>query len=477
MISRKTFTLILIFIAFIASIYAPFKILSLPVTLNISTSPYNTLWNGTSEFYNTLIDRGYKVYMVTSLNDIDRIITNNDSIVYIVIAPDKPFTPIEVEKLIEIASRAKRVSFLIADESVTSNTLLNRLFNLSIPGIVLRDPLSPYGPLYPVVKCSINGTTYTLLLNIASYIDIHNVSGGFEILCRFNSKPVIIYCTRDWYDGVILSDSSIFINQFFNEKYLNESIPSRYTPIDNKRFALDIVELLTRGDRDCKILIDCYHYRVLDINSLMNLPIPPIGLILSLLATMVIRFLDTLYLSLLGELPLTIKIPILLAILLLSYSLLRRVGGICGYDEGIYRHSRVSVLCEVELPEKRIYNVKHLSKRDTIELLASLYTILCKVASKELSIDFTRVDDGKVRDRIRLIFGKDSVRVLKTLYTLRKIYEYHTGKRRIIWPPIVFWRRTLSKLILNSEMILKVMGTTILGKSGVKGVEYKLRKI
>lgn len=477
MISRKTFTLLLIFIAFIASIYAPFKILSLPITLHVSTSPYNTLWNGTSEFYSTLVDRGYKVYMVTSLNDIDKIITGNDSIVYIVIAPDKPFTLKEAEKLVKIASKARRVSFLVADESITSNTLLNRLFNVSISGIVLRDPLSPYGPLHPVVKCSINDTTYTLLLNIASYININDVNGEFEILCRFNGKPVIIYATRDWYDGVVLSDSSIFINQFFNERYLNESIPSRYTPIDNKRFALDVVELLTHGSRDCKILIDCYHYKVLNVNNLVNLPIPPIGLVLSLLATMAIRFLDTLYLSLLEELPLAIKIPILLTILLLSYFILRRVGGVFGYDESIYRYSRVSVLYEVELPERRIYDIKRLSKRDAIELLASLYTVICRVASKELNVDFTRIDDDRIKSKIKLIFGKDTIRILKTLYTLRKIYEYHTGRRRIIWPPIIFWRRTLSKLILNSEMILEVMGTTILGKSGVKGVEYKLRKI
>ena len=210
MIGKKAFTALLVLSAFVASIYSPIKILPLTLPMRTSTSPYNTLWNGTSEFYKALVDEGYEVHTVNSLNDIDRLITINDSILYIVIAPDIPFTQVEVERLLNTLSKVRELAFLIADENITSNALLSQLFNISVTGIVLKDKNSPYGPLYPIITCKLNNTEYVIVLNIASYIIIES-SKGKDILSKLNDKPVIVYCFTKKYKGIVIADSSIFI--------------------------------------------------------------------------------------------------------------------------------------------------------------------------------------------------------------------------------------------------------------------------
>jgi len=477
MIGKKAFTALLILAAFVASIYAPIKILPIKFSARTSTSPFNTGWNGTSEFYNTLISEGYDVYTLNSMDDLDHLIATNDTVLYLVIAPDIPFSFTDVDKLLSILNRASHVSFLIADENVTSNALLSRLFHSSISGLILRDPKSPYGLEHPIVECELNGTVYTLVLNVASYILLHSSREQTKVLCKYDDKPIVAYFELEKYHGIVVSDSSIFINQFFEEEYLNKSIPKRYTPIDNSRFALALVRLLTHNSTNYKIIIDCAHYKTIDLNSLIGLPIPPIGLILSLFLVAIIRFLDALYLTFLEYLTVIMRILALFIVTFFVYSILKRAGGRVGFDEGIYRHRETKVIYEVELPGRRVYDIKYLSKKDAIELLASLYTILCRVALRELKIDLSRIDEPPVQERFRLIFKDKSDKALKTILTLRKVYEYHSGKRRFIWPPILFWKRTLSKLILNSEMILEVMGATIVGKPGVKGVEYRLRKV
>ena len=209
----------------------------------------------------------------------------------------------------------------------------------------------------------------------------------------------------------------------------------------------------------------------------MGLPIPPIGLLLSLLLTMSLRLIDTMYLTLLESLPVVIRVIALILVALFAYSILRRLGGPYGFDERVYRHIETNVIYEVELPTRRIYDIKKLSKRDIIELLAGLYTILCRIGLREFNIDFSKIEEKEIQERVNRVFKGKSDRVFETIRKLKKIYEYHSGKRRFLWPPIIFWRRTLSKLILDSEMILETMGATIIGKPGVKGVEYRLRKI
>ena len=483
MISKKTFAILLVLVAFIASIYAPLKILPIKIPIYYySSSPYNTLWNGTSEFYNMLKEEGYEVYLLNSMSDINRLVKVNDSFLYIVIAPDRPFTLDDIKLLKEAIQRAYHASFLIADENITSNSLLMTLFHAMISGLVIKDPNSPYGPLFPVVKCKINDTEYTLVLNIASYITLIPRHPGFEeeffrFLCTYEGKPIVVYYMGEDYEGIIISDSSIFINQFFKEEYLNESVPKRFTSIENKQFAIDIVKVLTHGDKEYKIIIDCLHYKALGIETLLGLPIPPIGLIISMFLTMMVKALDSMYLSLLSQLPLIMKFIALLLILFLAYIILKKLGGKHGFDEGIYRRIETSILLETELPSRRMYNVRYLTKKDIIETLASLYEILRKIALKELNLDFMKIDEENVLKRFRLIFKEKSDRALRAIRKLRKIYEYHIGKRKFIWPPIIFWRRTLSKLVLDSEMILETMGATIMGKPGVKGVEYRLRKI
>jgi len=517
MMKKRTFTILLVLVAFIASIYSPMKVLPIKLPISSPSSPYNTAWNGTSEFYNALLYEGYEVYVIESLDQLNKYIQGNDKVLFIVIAPDKPYTIDDLETIRHTLERVDKFSFLIADENITSNNLLENFFGLAITGILVVDEKSHFGRLYPQIVCRLNGTTYKLLLNIASYIAILEEYWGpwvpskglLKILGSLRDKPIVVYVAFENYEGIVISDSSIFINQFFNKEYLKESLRgiilreihafTYFHPtlsgeevskledevierlvkreINNREFALAVVKFLTHGDKSYKVIIDASHYKEVNLSTILNVPIPPIGLLLAMLLTMGLKAVDAAYMALIENLPFIIKIIALVLVIFLAYTVLKRLGGRIGFDESIHKHIEANVLIEVELPGRRIYDVKKLSKKDAIELLSSLYTILRKIALKELNIDISEAEKGDVQKRLRAILKDKTEKALKTIMKLRKIHELHIGKRKFIWPPILFWKRTLSKLILNSEMILEAMGATITGKPGVKGVEYRLRKI
>ena len=479
MLSSKAFIAILILIAVIAAIYAPPKSLPIRLIYTSVTSPYNTAWNGTSVFYEELQSAGYRVFILNNLSFIDQI--DSDKILLLIIAPERRLNENDISLLLRIM-KTKTLKLVVADESTNSNYFLSK-FGYQISGELLKDPASPYGLLHPVIQAKLGTNNYQLLLDRSSFLvgfPRDNWIGLKDCKAELNNKPVFKVLIKNDDAIAILSDSSIFINLFFKEELLKQAISEgSIENIQNKQFALDLVDYLTNNDKSHVIVFDNSHYFVERdptkyIEMLIRLPLPPIGLLASLFAVQWLTWFDLHLRSIVLQNSIVRVLTLLIVAGIVYYSL-RKSFKRTGDDEIIPLRTEIEVLLETPI-RKRLERPEKLSKREKMQVIHQLYSVLNSVMRRYAGINLDKVGiTAEDTSKFKSLMNEEYEKALEIIKRMRTISEKFEGKRMIIWPPILSWKSEMKRIIYGSETIAGKLRMTIIGREGMKGIEYKAR--
>jgi len=480
MLSRRTFIIIIVAIALLASITAPPKSLTIKLLHSRFTSPYNTDWNGTSMFYESLVHAGYNVRILNNVYELVR--TPANKILYIIIAPERKFNNEEVE-IIRRTLDAKKLSIIIADENYgTANSIITPLFKARLAPVYILDiNLNPI----QTVLWELNGSTFNIRLNEASTFDklgkltpsLYSRPDSILLSLINNTilnippRPYPIVCF--WASGddfaIVISDSSLFINLYYNNTKLS----------DNAKFTQFLVDLATDGDKGYTVFIDNAHYNVIDLNNPIGsilkgfkMPIPPLGLICGIILSNLIKTVDYTFRRLLLSDNMFRMISLITFIVVIYYILSKRTGK-AENDEAFYEFEEVLAIVETDI-KRKLASPKAIKKEDYKFALASLYDVLRELFLRHTSMDISSLKSEDV-EKLKSILNDDLQLALKTFGKLRKI-KLNVEEGKFIFPPIIFWRRTFNNIVLASERIVKKFGASIVGEEGIKGVEYKLRR-
>lgn len=221
-----------------------------------SASPYNNRLFGTTELVSLIRSHGYDVVIVNSVYELADI--SGKHVVLILVAPDIPYTPSELDFLRKY-SHEKKLSLLIADEIGIMNNITEKLLGIRVYGELIRDTGLIGSGWEDFVKgrCRVGNSLYNVLFSRASTVVTEGA--GAKLLCiglgriwadldwdmiRDPGEPYIdnpVIGVYGYYDGgkyVVIADSSIFTN-YMIDGY--RGIPS------TKNFVLGVIEWLADG--------------------------------------------------------------------------------------------------------------------------------------------------------------------------------------------------------------------------------------
>ena len=243
----------------------------------LGASPLNTGLLGTSDLYiytKSIYPRSFIIY------DWARIpLINCGKVLIVIISPEKSFGENDINGIKDLVSRCGSVSFLIADESTYSNTLLSSLgSSLRISGKILVETIDQYKnnsflqinssrpiatipliatntsistallypvpqALYPIAEFNMDNSSVELRLDIASYVEISNMSDHETRVLGFVSEAITLnqsFVANNSYIGFYTSrgENEYFLATFSVLSSLNGSFvfaPESITRLDVAR--------------------------------------------------------------------------------------------------------------------------------------------------------------------------------------------------------------------------------------------------
>jgi len=109
--------------------------------------------------------------------------------------------------------------------------------------------------------------------------------------------------------------------------------------------------------------------------------------------------------------------------------------------------------------------------------LTQLYYVLNELMKREYGVSIDNLG-GESGNLVMKRIGLENFQRLKVvLKDLRRIRDKAEGRRRFLFPPILFWRKKFSSIVKDTDQVLKSMGTYLMDtEDQVKGIEYRLRK-
>ncbi|MEE9586004.1 MAG: DUF4350 domain-containing protein [Nitrososphaerales archaeon] len=291
---RRFFEL-LVLVAIVAAIYAPPIQLAIEaqVAASATVSPSNRGWSGTSLFASLARDSGYRVilanYTIENLRNVE------GRALYVLLGPDQPLTSDEVSAIGSMM-KSGELSILMAQGNTSNNHFFNSLFGFNITGSPIIDPDSPFeDKRVTTARVTLDGG-HDVLLNIASpiirtgegaeefYVEPIGFTGeeSYDAADETRGSRVVAVAinSEDRLNGIVISDSGIFINSALNSTETTGS----------HRFAEEALDLLTEGDKQTTIVIDDAHYDKLGTGLEIPFTLPPLGM---MLAIFMISFLET----------------------------------------------------------------------------------------------------------------------------------------------------------------------------------------
>jgi len=504
----KSFIFGLLLVGLVAAMYASPKTLFLKIAFKGSASPFNTLWNGTSDLASLLKSRGYTVVSPITSSELSEALSSGrkyDRIIYVVISPDFPLNPKGEDKLAASMLRqsGSKISVLIADEDITSNPFIEE-YGVKIAGTaILYGDGNPFPQAVFKVpeKCAYrpgtslvepaNYTEYILWLDWASFINI--TSPG-------TSKPCVIGVATAVSEGsawfhpyivgvlldhsttpligegnmmVVLSDGSLFINSAL-----------RSSKADYKGFALSLFRLLSNGSKpeDTLIILDAAHYferKIVDKDGFPTnaVPLPLVfhPAMLMVVALHMWRSAESWFYRYLDLQPL-VGLPVILVASILTYGYLRRFTGAGSMDDTrVRRVEEVEILAETPV-RMRYAGIRRISKGEALHLALDLYTLLDHVLEKSLGITVAEaLENNESRRYLSRSTGIEEEELARILGRLKALKERAEGSRRFT-PVILRWDAAGRRIIGDVEKVLEGLGYTLTSRSEkYRRLEYGVR--
>jgi len=181
--SRLAYLGLILLVGFLAYLGTEGLVYRVPV--REAASPLNHGLYGTSDLVDLIHRLGYETLIVDTPMKLEGV---DKHIVYIVVAPDKPFTKQEITMLKKLYNNGK-LSLLVADETGIVNPLLETILGASIKGDLVRthEMIGSGWDDFVYGECSFDGKTYTLyMFSRSSIIGSYN---GLKPLCRIVGTP------------------------------------------------------------------------------------------------------------------------------------------------------------------------------------------------------------------------------------------------------------------------------------------------
>ncbi len=429
-------------------------------------SPANLGMLGTYDF---LAELRKRYPMTTAIFSLDQLYipNNTDRCLYIVISPELRYSTDDARKILHKLAQCRYPALLIADETSISNTLLEVAnSSIRILGTLILDPDT--AKPYPRAEFVIDNVSEVLVLDIASA-----VRGGKIVLgivprgLLYTSKglvtavgiPVAVYEAVGRLRVIVIGDGSIFLNQV-----LTSSAGKEYL-----RVLMAMVDNLCDSDPSCVIVVDGSKYRGIPVIEFLRNPSAissyDFFTVVPLLIAKLIHpstWLPPLAKLLSRAVSQALATPGIAEILVLGSMIL----GYCIIRERLPREP------DRRLPEQQEMEVfftadvrsaiasgrYKLDKGDFLRLYEIVDTVLRSSVGYGL-------EDPRIVDVLSRTL--DRSRVVKYVETMNKLKKKISEHRFL---PIVFsWNRTVTKMLKESEEILKSIGTSL---EAERGIEY-----
>ncbi len=488
-------------VALLAIIFSP-SVLRIPLggqtkqTIPISDSP-----SGMSEFLATLRQGGYHLNIA---NSSQQLYTREKAAIFI-IGAEETLASSEINSLKSIY-RNGTASLLIAEGNVTNKALLKSLFNATVTGRPIFDPTSPFfynetgtrNGLAFIVEASlgsrrvqgvVDGTSAIQLgsnalaplahsspqsyeegANGTHYFPANNTLGrsgnGTRVVSNVNTGSLVVIAGGASDNGtraLLISDSAPFANYLFN---------STRAGVDEKAFVMAMVDWVTGSNNAETIIIDNSHYKLVPASP----GFPSLGLGIGPIATLLLEgYLSTAdqYYTSLSLLPPFEKLILALLIATSLYAGLSRryASDRKGRDDEPLPAFETSIVAQSQ--DRLDFSKTSRTKGFYIATLARLYDVLDAIAVRQFGTPLSSLDAAQL---VQTLGNERAAEATRLFSRLSKISEYANGKKRFLFPPVLRWRSTVSKLTNQAESILNEWGLTISGTGESRArVEYRLR--
>ncbi|MEM1611418.1 MAG: hypothetical protein QXQ57_07220 [Sulfolobales archaeon] len=439
---------------------------SLLLYIYIGSSPANIGMLGTFDFYSQLKARYPATTTIFALEQL-RIPEGSNHCLYIVISPELSYSREEAEKISQELGKCVHPALLVADETQGSNVLLEAIGSTTrVTGVIILDP-STYKP-YPTAWFNIRGVSEELVLDIAS-----SVSGGESILGMVRRGilyspqspiaavdiPVAVYESIGRFRVITVGDGSIFLNQV-----LTSNRSQTYLKV-----LISMIDTLCEDDPACFIIVDGSKYYGLPATSLLENPraIPPYDLpayVPAIAASMIhpstwlppiARFLNNAVAGMFS-IPEIVAIPLLI-IIIITYLFIKRAFP-SEVDKRLSEQQEIEVFFTADVRRAVASGRYILTKEDFLRLYEIVDTVLKSTIGYGLG-------DPRVVDVLSKSINRVwAARYVERMNKLRKKIVEHK-----FLPIVLSWNRTVSKLISDSEDVLRSVGASL---EAEKGVEY-----
>lgn len=419
-------------------------------------SPLNIGPIGTFELLKILREIYPQTVSIRSYDELDPLFRRADKCLFITVSPEVGYTRAEAEEVVKRLRTCRQSAVLIADENITSNTLLEALeSSIRVSGELIRSPITglPYTSALITLP---NGSSYLLLLDKASSVlaPQHLVIGVAE-----GGEPVMALEDLGWVRVAVLGDGSLLLNQV-----LISNITSY------REMVLELIDYLCRGGSDCRIALDGSRYESIDVEAdtlekALELPLYTDPFTLNVFKTL--RIIHPVYWfpplvlyinnlieyakSLAYVAPLLVLVTIVAVYMYVS----RRVQTIS--DGRIEEQREVEVYLTGELRDTVMRDKVSLDKED----FTNLFELVDSVVRLTYGIGLCDPDAVKM-----IPIGDSGSRYVRDMC---RLYDKASGRKRL--PIVLSWNRTTRKMIKRSDEFLKSMGQSLTKE---RGVEYAL---
>jgi hypothetical protein len=446
----RSFLGLIVLVGIVAVMYSPSTIRVTEGGFN--TSPTSTGGSSTSLFVTYIKNSGYRVVLLNDSSQLRQIQGGT----YVLIGPDKELSEDDITFIKNLFNSGK-LSLLIAEGNTTNNRMLKEIFGATVSGAAVIVPGSPFvDKRVYIANFNLGNSILSGVIDISSYIITPNgvlrpvymtPQNSYDTFDSRQYPRIVVAVTQQANSrALIIADSGPFINSIINT-----------TIIDEKSFALSLLGWVAEGNKSTVIYYDNYHYVSRAPKYSFGLPVGPV---FDYALSIAISNLNSYY----QQLPLTIQNVSHLSyfdssliagavILLSGYALVRRVI----QKEKVERDDTEPPQIEVNvlsLSDLRM-NFDELVKKGSFYVATAerLYQILDDFSQKYLQLKFeeipTRLNDASIaRDR----------RILKFVRELKNIHDYAVGKKRLIFPPVLNWKKKIQFLDLEAEEFLTKIG-------------------
>ena len=434
--------------------------------------------------YLTSLHSKYSLIVANNTESLQMGLSQPGKKAYFLIGPDENHNLTSTEAEI-VSSRYLNgtLSLLVSEGNSTNNSFLHSLFHVQVKGDAILDQSSRFhdNRVFNITG-QLDTQTVAGVLDIASPIIFENLTSMWTVAASsdnstersydyhvqanttMGTRTVVAASETNGDRALLISDSAPFstaYNGTFSSLGVNEAA-----------FVEALTDWVTGSDTNMTIIIDNAHYRLpQNVGGSLGLNLS-IGRIFALVLAFIIVLTSAFYTGFLS-----FSRPFILGVALLTtwslYGTLTRRYATekKGKDDEPLPKIEKSILAESK--ERRDFLKTSRRKGFYVATLDQMYDVLDALTFREFGTEISALKLEQLTARLGDNQGILASRLFKRL---GKIAEYARGDKRLLFPPVLRWKRTTARLTGQTEQVLNQLGLTMTGKGQKKQLDYRLRR-